>query len=256
MKTIVTISQNVFKKALRSKIFGVILFFTLGLLLISRLLESLTFTAQTKLVKDIGLASISFFTVLISIFIGGESICGEIERKTIYIPLSKPVSRVNFILGEFLGVIWANLLTLIISSSIFFLILFLGKHKFTLSIFEALFFIFLEAGVVASIAVMFSSFTSSSTISILLSFFVYVLGHLHSQLSFWGEEIKSIIGRGIIRIISWVLPNLEYFNIRKKVVEEIPVSSNYIGKVALYGLLYIFVMLIITCLIFNRRELQ
>ncbi len=255
MKIILTISGNVFKKAMRSKIFVFILLFALGLLLISRLLESLTFTAQTKIIKNIGLASISFFTALIVIFIGGESICGEIERKTIYIPLSKPVSRINLILGNFLGIIWAALLALIISSSIFFLTLFLGEHTITPSIFEALFLVFMEVMVIISIAIMFSSFASSSTVSILLSFFIYILGHLNPQLRFLGEETKSTMGKWSIKIISWILPNLEYFNVRGKAVENIFIDGSYIGKVILYGLLYTFVMLIITYLIFQKREL-
>lgn len=255
MKIILTISGNVFKKAMRSKIFALILLFTLGLFLTSKLLESLTFAVQTKIIKDIGLASISFFTILIAIFMGGESICGEIERKTIYIPLSKPVSRINLILGNFLGIILVTILALIISGSIFFLTLFLGEYTITPSIFEAFFLIFVEAMVIISIAIMFSSFTSSSTISILLTFFIYILGHLNPQLRFLGEETKNIIGKWSIKIIGWIFPNLEYFNVRGKAVENILINGSYMGKVILYGLLYTSVMLIISYLIFQKREL-
>jgi len=255
MKIILAISGNVFKKAIRSKIFALILLFTLGLFLASKLLESLTFAVQTKIIKDTVLASISFFTILIAIFMGGESICGEIERKTIYIPLSKPVSRINLILGNFLGIILVALLSLIISSSIFFLTLFLGEHTITPSIFEALFLIFIEVMAIISIAIMFSSFASSSTISILLTFFVYILGHLNPQLKFLGEETKSTIGKWSIKTISWIIPNLEYFNVRQKAVENIFIDGSYMREVILYGLLYTFAMLIITYLIFQKREL-
>jgi len=93
--------------------------------LLSKLLEFLTFTAQIKLIMDIGLTSISFFTASISIFLASGSICREIEQKTFYTVLTQPVSQLSFILGNFLGMIWVILVTLAITGLTLFMLLFL-----------------------------------------------------------------------------------------------------------------------------------
>ena len=254
MQTILAISQNVFRRALRSKIFTVLLVFAIGLIFLSRVFEFLTFTAEIKLIKDIGLASIAFFTALITIFLSGETITGEIEERTIYTVLSKPVSRQGLILGKFLGIVWAILATLTITGVAFFILLCLKQRTIPGMVFEALFFIFLEAAVISSIAIMFSSLSSSTTTSTVFTFFIYVLGHFNPQLRFLGEGTKEALAKWAIKIIVWILPNLEYFNVREKATQNIPIPPAFVGKATLYALIYILAMLTIAYLFLRKRE--
>jgi len=253
--TILTISQNAFRRALRSKIFVTLIVFAIGLILLSKLLEFLTFTAQMKLIKDVGLASISFFTVLMAIFLAGGSICGQIEQKTIYAVLSKPVSRLSFILGEFLGIVWSILVTLTITTAIFFILLYSKGYMIQEGMIVALVFIFFEAAIISSIAIMFSTFSSSSSTGTIFTFLIYLVGHLNPQLQFLGKNIEENISRWIIKIIGWILPNLEYFNVREKAVQNISISADYVGKVSLYALIYICAMLSIAYLALRKREI-
>ena len=255
MWIILAISQNTFRKALRSKIFATLIIFAIGLILLSKLLEFLTFTAQMKLIKDVGLASISFFTVLIAIFLAGGSICSQIEQKTIYTILSKPVSRLSFILGEFLGIIWSILMTLTITTAVFLILLYSKRYIIQQAMIVALVFIFFEAAVISSVAIVFSTFSSSSSNGIIFTFLIYLIGHLNPQLHFLGEKIEENISRWIIKIVSWILPNLEYFNVREKAVQNISISTNYVGKVSLYAFVYICAMLSIAYLILQKREI-
>jgi len=255
MWTILAVSQNAFRRALRSKIFATLIIFAVGLILLSKLLEFLTFTAQMKLIKDVGLASISFFTVLMAIFLAGGSICSQIEQKTIYTILSKPVSRLNFMLGEFLGIIWSILVTLTITTAIFLVLLYSKGYRVQEAMIVALVFIFFEATVISSIAIMFSAFSSSSSTGTVFTLLIYLIGHLNSQLHFLGEKIEENISRCIIKIVGWILPNLEYFNVREKAVQNISISANYVGKVSLYAFIYICAMLGIAYLALRKREI-
>lgn len=253
MGIILAISENVFRKGWRSKIFILFLFFAIGLILLSKLFEFLTFTAQLKIIKDMGLASISFFTALIAIFLGGESISKEIENKTIYTLLSKPVDRLSFILGNFLGIIWIILSSLLITGLALFALLYFKEDIIGITILKTLFFIFLETAVITSIAIMFSSFCSASFNSTIFTFLIYLIGHLNPQLKFLGEKTKGV-GSLLLKFVSWILPNLEYFNVREKAVQDIPLGLIYTGKAFLYSLIYICAMLIITYLFLRKRE--
>ncbi|MFQ5836140.1 MAG: ABC transporter permease, partial [bacterium] len=211
--------------------------------------------AQIKLIMDVGLASISFFTALISIFLAAGSICRQIEEKTIYTVLTKPVSRLSFVLGNFLGMIWVILVTLALTGLTLFMLLYLKGHIMGETAWVALFFIFLEAALITSIALMFSSLSSSSATSTIFTFLIYLVGHFNPQLRFLGERWKETIGRWAIKIAGWILPNLEGFNIRSKVVQGIPISANRIAISLAYAAIYICAMLILSYLILERREL-
>ena len=255
MKTILAISYNLFRRALKSKIFLIFLFFSLILIFLSRLFEFLTFTAEVKIIKDVGLASISLFSALIALCIAGESVVGEIEKKTTYILFSKPVSKSFFILGNFLGMIWVLGISILLSGLALFFVIYLKQGAVEVMFWAILGFSFLEALVVASIALMFSSFSSSTSASILFSFLFYLAGHLNPQLCRIGKLSQSKIIQLTTKAIGWILPNLEYFNIRGKITQESSLSKDYVGETILYGIAYIGIMLVLAYLFLRRREL-
>lgn len=254
MGVVRAISKNSFRRALRSRIFAVLLLFAIGLILLAKLFEFLTFAAEVKIIKDVGLASIAFFTALIGIFLGGGAISGEVEAKTTYQVFSKPVSRGKFILGNFVGLIFALLCVMAITISAFLILLFLKKTTLGIVEVEALLFIFFEAVVVSSIALMFSSLASSTTTSTIFSFFLFLVGHFNPQLRFLGEKLKSPLGEWIIKVLTWLLPNLEYFNLREEVAKGGVVSLSRIGWVGGYALIYTLSMLILAYLLLRRKE--
>ncbi len=255
MRIILAISYNLFCKALKSKIFLIFLFFALILIFLSRLFEFLTFTAEVKIIKDVGLASISLFSALIALCIAGESVVGEIEKKTTYILFSKPVGKGFFILGNFLGMVWILSLSILIGGLALFLVIYLKQRTVEAAFFAILGFSFLEVLVVASIALMFSSFSSSTSTSILFSFLFYLAGHLNPQLCQIGNLSQSKVTQWVTKIIGWILPNLEYFNIRGKIAQGNSLSGVYAGEIILYAFTYIGAVLTLAYLFLKRREL-
>ena len=255
MQAILALSEKSFRKAITSKIFVIFLLFAVGLIFLSILLEQLTFTAKLKIIKDVGLVSISIFTALLAIFLSGESIVGEIERKTVYLLFSKPVNKKNFILGNFLGIVWTVALSLVTTGGILLLLVFLKQGYLEGGLFLALGFIGLESLVISSVGIMFSSFSSSSITATFLCFFVYILGHLFPQLNLLIRVLPSKIIKGFILIAVWILPNLEYFNIRGKVVKGEPIGFLYTGEIILYTLVYSGIMLFLAYIFFRRSQL-
>ena len=254
MKTIFVLAQKSFRKTLRNKIFIVFLLFAIAIVFLSILFDLLTFTAQLKITKDVGLAGCSIFCALIAIFLSGEILIGETEKKTVYILLSKPVDRTSFILGSFLGIVWTTTVAILISVGTLFFLIYLKQHFIEPELFLVLLFIELEIIVIISIGIIFSSFCSSVLTSTLLSFFIYALGHLNPQLNLLTKVMPGKIAKGFLHFTCWILPNLEYFNVREKVVKGYSIDALYVGKILLYTFLYSTICLIIAYLLFRRRE--
>lgn len=255
MQVALTVAGKSFRRAITSKIFVIFLLFAFGLIFLSMLFEILTFAAKLKIIKDVGLTSISIFTAFIAIFLSGEALVGEMERKTIYILLSKPVSRSSLVVGSFLGIVWTTLVALATTGGAFILLILLKQGFIEGGLLIVLGFIGLETLVISSIGVMFSSFTSSSITAMLLCLFTYIMGHLLPHLKLLVQILPGKLVKELITVLSWILPNLEYFNVREKVVGEESINFFYIGKACLYSLCYTGIMLILCYFVVRRKEI-
>jgi len=252
MKGIWAIASNTFREAIRDRILYLLLVFALLLMGLSQVLSLLTVGGEEKIIKDLGLASISLFGVLTAIFIGVALVSKEIERRTIYTIVSKPIHRHEFLLGKYFGLA----LTLFVNTSVmtlwFYLILFL-KGFADARLLLAIAMIFLELLLVTAFAILFSSF-STPILSTLFSLALYLVGHLTWSLTLLEERVKSPAGRGLCRILYWTLPNLEIFNIKGEVVHGAPVPV----QILLWGFLYFFgysgAVLALACLILRQRD--
>jgi len=256
MKQIFILAQKSLRKSLRNKIFIVFFLFAVMIVFLSILFSLLTFTAEVKIIKDVGLAGISIFSSLIAIFLSGEAVVGEVEKKTIYILLSKPADRAGFIVGSWLGIILTAGVAILINGAVLVFLIYLRQNFVEPGIFLAISFMELEIIIITSIGILFSSFSSSALTGTLLCLFVYLLGHLNPQLYLLTKLVDRKIIKGFISLICWILPNLEYFNLREKVVKGYPLPDViYIGRLLLYTFFYSAICLVIAHLLFQRKEL-
>ncbi|MCD6256750.1 ABC transporter permease subunit [Candidatus Aerophobetes bacterium] len=255
MRVALVLSQKSFRRAIRGKIFIVFLLFAIIMIFASLLFESLTFTAKLKIIKDVGLTGISIFSGLICIFLSGEAIVGEVERKNVYILFSKPVSKASFIIGSFLGIVWTTLLALLISGIAFLMLVYLKQGYIEPQLLLTIGFSGMEIIVITSIGVMFSSFSSSATVATLLCFSVYILGHLNPQLALLARSIHNKSIKELISITRFVLPNLDYFNLREKIARGYHIDPFTTGKIIIYTFIYSGIMLTLAYLFFRKREL-
>jgi ABC-type transport system involved in multi-copper enzyme maturation permease subunit len=255
MRLILSISRTSFRRAIRSRVYLALVAFCLGLIGLSRLMESLTFTAEARIITDVGLAGIAVVSALLAILLSVDAISGEIEKKTATILFSKPVSRGQFILGSFLGVLWSIVLTVAVTGTAFVVALRLQGAPVPQSVLPALGFVFLESSVLVGVALFMSSFSSSTVTSVFLCLLVYVLGHLHPQLTYLARRVPDLLARRLLQLAGLILPNLEYFNPRQQVAAGQTIGAGYAVGAAFYGGVYVTATLCLAYLILRRREL-
>lgn len=252
MKAIWTISSLTLQEALRNKILYLLLFFSLFIIFSSWIVGQLTIGDELKIIKDMGLSSIHFFGILITILIGINLIFRELEKRTIYLILSKPVKRYQFLLGKFLGLAMILLLVLVILGILFYLVLVLKGDR-TPRLMLAFYFIYLEWLIIAAIAILFSSF-STPLLSVMLTLAAFFMGHLTESLLMLRDRLPSGAGSAVLAGLFYFLPNLELFNVRTQLVHNLPVPGGYFFEAGIYGLLYLSAVLLLAIRIFQKKD--
>lgn len=248
-----TIALNTFKEAVRDRILYLLLFFAAVSLIFSRVLALLTVGDRVKIVKDVGLSSISLFGMLMAIMIGTGLVYKEIDKKTIFTLLSKPIQRWQFLLGKFFGLAITLFVLTLLMSLIFLIILFFHTFRIEGKILIAILFIFLELVLITAVAILFSCF-STPILSSLFSLAFYLIGHLSWGMDTLIQRTKSGTGRLFLRGLYTFLPDLENFNFKTEVVQGLTVEPRFYLFSAVYGLVYTFFILLLAVLIFRKRD--
>lgn len=265
MHKIWIIAYNTFREAIRDKILYNLLIFALVIIGASYLLSTLTLGEQSKIILDLGLGSMNLFGVLIAIFVGIGLVNKEIERKTIYTIITKPIARYQFLIGKYFGLVATLFVNLSIMLVGFYCSFYLQKTGFfflnapevhlDLGFYKAVFLIFIELMVVTGIAILFSTFTTS-TLAAIFTLFFYVIGHLLGTLKELALKLQDPLSKNLLDGLYYFLPNLEKFNIKSEVVHHIPISTQYVLMSTLYGILYISPLLLLASLIFQKRDFK
>ena len=251
---VLSIALNTFRENLRDKLLYNLLIFALLMIGSSLLLVRLTLGEFHRLILDIGLGSINFFGVLIAIFVGIGLVSKEIEKKTIYTIVSKPVARYQFLLGKYVGLT----LTLLINTAVMVIgllaVLSFQDVPVHLVRFKALGTMFLEFMIVTAVALLFSTFTSA-TLSAIFTLAIFVIGHLTADLRMFGQKMDAV-GQGILDGIYYLLSNLERFNLKGHVTHQLDISENDLLLIAAYGVVYTAFLLMLASIIFQRRDFR
>ena len=254
MRKIWAIAKNTFREALRQRSLQVIVVFALVLIGASQLFSFLTAEEEMKMIKDVSLATIEFFGALLAIFGTISTMNTEIEKRTLYTLLSKPIKRHQFLFGKFVGVS----LTILLNFSImvlFFVGLILFKEKtFSIELSKALSLIFFELLLISSITLLISTF-GSMAFNLIFSFFIYFTGHLITYGRQLVSRTENVLLSSLGKVLYNIIPNFENFNIRDKVVVGVFVPFTYLLKNVGYGLIYITICLLLSVYLFARREI-
>ncbi len=260
-----TIAINAFKEAIRDKVLYNLLIFTLILIAASVFIGRLTIGEDQRVIKDIGLAAMSLFGVLIATFVGTNLVHKEIRKKTIYTIISKPIHRYKFILGKYCGLLLTIFVNLIIMTLALLLVLVLHKVIFPyspsevdraigyVSLLKAVALILFELMLITSIAILFSTI-STPTLSVFFTLAIYAIGHLTVDLKEMGAASKSALVKSLSSFCYYVLPNLENFNIRAEMVRDLNISGKFMLYGIIYGVLYIATVMLVSILFMERKE--
>jgi ABC-type transport system involved in multi-copper enzyme maturation permease subunit len=251
--TIKVIALNTFKEAVRDRILYLLLFFAALSILVSRILALLTVGDRAKIIKDVGLASISFFGALMAILIGTGLVYKEIEKRTIFTLISKPMRRHEFLLGKFFGLVLTLLVMLALMSVIFLALVFFHTFSVEWKMLLAILYIFIELILITAVAILFSSF-STPILSSLFSLCFYLIGHFSWSLETLIKKIPAGILKVLAQIVYTILPDLENFNFKAEVVHGLTIPPQVLLYSAAYGFLYTVFILSLAILVFRRRD--
>jgi len=245
---------NTFKEAVRGKIFLVILGFSIVLLVGTKVLIPLSLGEERKIIMDIGLGSISIVGILLAILIGSQLVYHELEKKTVYFILSKPVKRSTFIVGKFFGLSLTLLVVVIMLTAWFYIVLFWLTRLHPFSLLTAILLSYFEIVLVTAFSIFFSTFTSPTVASV-FTFFFFVIGRLAPDIHLLASNVKEPVTHFFLSFMYYIIPNLSNFNVRGKVVYGEPIAGDRIIFSIAYALIYTIIFLLISCEIFSRKDL-
>lgn len=259
MTKVWVIGLNTFREAIRNKVLYSLLFFALLLILAATIFGELSVGAQLRLTIDLGLAAMSLFLVIIAIFVGVNLVYKELQRKTVYTLLPKPVYRFQFVLGKYFGLV----LTLLSMALVMFLVLAgvvaLQNGPVGGPLVRMVLLITLEVLLVTGIAVLFSSF-STPLLSGLFTVGIFLVGRSVPDIRAIAGKVGGLLGIAL-EAISRVVPNLRFFYVTGARVDGEHMSINgtmvdwsYVGAAAGYAGLNIGLLLLISMLLFSRRD--
>jgi ABC-type transport system involved in multi-copper enzyme maturation permease subunit len=262
------VALSVFRESIRDKVFYNLLLFAVLLIGASFLLGQLTAGQDLKIIKDLGLAATAFFGLFIAVFVGIGLVWKEVERRSVYNLLSKPVRRHQLVLGKYAGL----LLTLLVNVAVMAVVLYAllaamswlfpgvvtraaGVPAADPRLLLAFLLIFAELALVTAVALFFSTF-AGPMVSAALTFGLYVIGHFNADLKNFEAIVPSKAVGWLARALYYLLPNLAPFDIKAQVVHGQPVAAGYVAITLGYAVVYAAALLAAACAIFRRRDLK
>jgi ABC-type transport system involved in multi-copper enzyme maturation permease subunit len=254
---ILHIAANTFREAVRDRVLYNLIAFALLLSGVAIFIGQISINIERLVVIDLGLTTVSLFGIVIAIFIGIGLVSKEIEKRTLYTVLSRPVRRWEFIVGKFLGLAGTLIVnTFFMAIGVFGALLYVA-HKFSAPdalILVALYFIILEFLIICSIALLFSSF-SSPLLSAVFAFSLFVIGSFADDLRGFASLAHGI-SRWLVMAAAYLVPNFSALNVINAVAHQQPISAPLILQNTLYALFYTVMALSGAVLIFERRNLK
>jgi len=268
MRTIAIVAGAAFRESVRDRVPYTMVVFAVLMIAASYLISELTAGQDLKIIKDLGLAAMSVFGLAIAVFIGIGLVAKEVERKSVFGLLTKPVTRAQFILGKYFGLLVTLAVNLSVMTVAYYLVLLYMDVTATPAMraswaapaldprqLVAIVLVMGELALVTALALFFSSF-SSPLLSALLTLGLWVAGHFNADLRQFEQVVEQPAVAWLARALYYVLPNLAPFNVRAEVVYGMPVSASHAGFTLLYAAIYIAALLAATVAIFRRRDFK
>ena len=282
---IAAIAWNTFTELVRQKIFYIILVFALCAIGSSVFMARLTFQEEFQMLKDVCLGAMSIFTSLLAILATANFLPKDLEERTIYNLLSKPVPRFVYLLGKLAGIILLLLLFTLLMSAVFCLVLWLREQAvlaetraqfaggpseeltaalntiteatFNVNLVPGILIIFVKSALLASLTLLISAFATSSLFTVMIAAAIYFIGHLQSTArDYWlqGLEIKWWT-RVIVGLIALLFPDLQTFNLADDVIAGAAIPLSIFLETFALGWTYVAVYFAVAVFIFAGREL-
>jgi ABC-type Na+ efflux pump permease subunit len=282
---VVAIVGNTFIGLTRLKIFYVLLLFALLLIASSVFMAQMTFQQEFQVLKDIALGAMSLFTSLLAVLATARLLPQEMEDRTAYTVLAKPVSRFEYLTGKLLGVLLLLALSLLAMSALFFLVLALREQSvlsetarqmsaappeqsaealrlihasaFNVNLFSGITVIYAKGCLLAALTLFVSTFATSTLFTTIVMAFVYFIGHLQPiAREYWLHTNNAgWFTKTFLAVVALTFPDLQSFNLIDDVVAGNAVPLGLLFKTLAMGLFYTVFYLALAWTVFFRKEL-
>ena len=252
---ILAIARNTFIEAIRDRILYLFLAFAVILIVSSRFISMMTIGDSAKIMKDIGLFSVQLFGALIAVMMSVLMISREFEQRTIHTILSKPIGRLQYLLGKYLGLLTIIAAMLALMTVALLLIVFLFSFQFDFLLTFGVFMALLEMSVLCAFAVLFATVTKPILGSV-LTLSAFVLGHLTGALWLLKDRLDNAVADAVIPVLYYVLPNLEVFNYKTEVVHSLAVPWGAAALAVVYAVVYSSVLLLVAWMQFKSKDIE
>lgn len=253
LKPVLAIARVTFSEIIRDKVLYNIILFGAVLFALSYAASTLSFLVPARIALDFGFSAINISCAMVAILNGSAMLAREFERRTVLVALARPISRRQFVVGKFTGlcgVVFLNWLLLSIALTTLYTLL---GGELSLTYFEALALLLLQAWLLSSLSVFFSTFTTTS-VSVIIMVGIYLMGNSVSVMLDLLQKMKSQELSLILKKMTTLIPNLEHYNVGFTVTYALPISSSFLGVSFLYMCLWIGLALFGAGLFLAQRE--
>lgn len=259
MNRVFAIARNTFREAVRNKILYSLLFFAILIILSALAIGNLTLHEEVRTIRDLGLFGIDLFGVIIAVFVGVNLLYKELDLKTVYTILPKPIRRWEFVLGKWLGMLLTLAVQMSMMGAVLAVTLAAEGARFDVPTLKAIWLLYLNVMLVTSIAVLFSSF-SSPFLSGFFSLGCFVVGRSVPEILAVAHKMGGT-GGAVLSGVCRALPNLHLFYPSGTIVsaEEVTIHGHFVGagyllSTSLYGVTYSLLVLGLAMVIFRKRD--
>jgi ABC-type transport system involved in multi-copper enzyme maturation permease subunit len=250
---LLAIATNTFKETIRDRILGVIVVFALIMIAGGLWLGSISLGQQGRMMKDFGLTAVTFFGLIVAVFVAASLVHKEVEKRTVFVLFSKPVSRASFIAGKFIGLCGTMAIVLAGMGLFLFVIVLVVDRSPSWMILVAVLMIYVQLLAIMAVTIFFST-VSSAILASVLGICVFVAGQLSQNVLSLTRLVKNPVTQAFSWVVYVVIPNLSAVDVKAGVVGEQTLSWGEIGLWTLYLLAYAVVVLALGVVIFRRKE--
>ena len=254
LSRVLAVASNTFRETIRERVLYNLVFFAVLMTLCGLLLGHLSIRQDEKIIKDLGLAAMDVFGTLIAIFIGVGLVSKEIERRSLFPLLAKPLSRDEFLVGKAAGLAFTLLVNVAVMAIGLYVTLFFTGRAFDLALLKAVYGIYLGLVITMALALFFSTVTSS-TIASVCTFSVVAAGRFSDVI----RNVKQVaegVPSFLTESLYYVLPNFRNFDFKNAVVYGLPVPWDLLARVTLYDAVYTAIVLLGALAVFRRKDFQ
>lgn len=249
------IAYNTFRETVRDKILYAILLFALGFALVSAIISQWSMGQESKILQDFALTIITVFGLLIAVFMSINIVFKEMEKRTIYTILAKPISRGQFIAGKYLGLILTLVVNFVLMCIGFIAIIWIFTGMLNPKIALAIGMIFWQMAIMIAVTLFFSTCTSF-IVSAVLSLFVYLAGNFSADIIVLGSGVENMGLYWLLKIVYYIIPNFSLLNINNYVVHSMPLSFEKIALGVVYSIVYCSLLILFAAALFKRHNLK